>query len=520
MENKKFSFGKVKDIQMKEILNTECLYADFSGVKYLYNQLGRTSYPLIKQEIEMCFKTYAKDYIIRFGKYKGKTIEQVDKIDPFYIQEYLLKKGNEEVKVIVDYYLQHNRKSKGIAYNQIQQNEYNKIGKLVDEINNKSERDIIMILNVMGFNYIEKKGFIKCPHCGFQKKGRWPAYLKKGNGKSYFIGCEKCGNKKDIIVFVKEYYNLSYKEAVKKTAGLLGINENDIDINNIASREFMLKANDEIVIQSCSLEEIDLEPFGLVKGVMHPYFFKRGFNLRDAEKLEVGYSGKNCTNEFKNRICFTIRDINGNNVGVVGRNCEEENEFYDRMIRKHNINKNLGKEEQLNIVLKKYNYIKYKVLKGFNKSYVLYNMDRVSKLSKDIIFVCEGTVDVLKMVTKHNYQKTVGMLGKDLGQGQLYVLYNHYKEVRDKVKIYLFVDNDKAGLDAFETNVKKLQELGFTQIYKMVLDGVKDAGGATKAQVDEAYRKAQLVPVKYKKKNVVLENTDTGEISILENALK
>lgn len=64
MENKKFSFGKVKGIEMKEILNTQCLYADFSGAKYLYNQLGRTSYSLVKQEIEMCFKTYAKDYIM------------------------------------------------------------------------------------------------------------------------------------------------------------------------------------------------------------------------------------------------------------------------------------------------------------------------------------------------------------------------------------------------------------------------------------------------------------------------
>lgn len=519
MGNKKFSFGKVKGIEMKEILNTECLYADFSGAKYLYNQLGRTSYPLVKQEIEVCLKTHAKDYIIRFGKYKSKTIEQVDKVDPYYVQEYLLKKGNEEVKVIVDYYLKYNRKSNGIGYNDIQQAEYNKIGKLVDEINNKSERDIIMILNVMGFNYIEKKGFLKCPHCGFQKKGRWPAYLKKGNGKSYFIGCEKCGNKKDIIVFVKEYFNLSYQEAVKKIAGLLRINEDDIDINNIAGREFIPKEDDEIVIQSCTLKEIDLDPFGLVKGVMHPYFFKRGFNLSDAEALGVGYAGKKCTNTFKNRICFTVRDIDGRPVGVIGRACEEENEYYENAIKKFNISKDFDKEKQLEIAKNKKNdYAKYIVLVGFNKSYVLYNMDKVSKLSKDRLFICEGPIDVLKMVTKHGYQKTVAMMGRDLGIGQLYVLYNHYKDVRDKVKIYLFVDNDKAGLDAFETNVEKLQELGFTQIYKMVLEGANDAGEATKAQVDEAYRKATLVPIKYKKKKAVLENTDTREINVLEEA--
>lgn len=376
-----------------------------------------------------------------------------------------------------------------------------------------------MILNIMGFNYIEKKGFLKCPHCGFQKKGRWPAYLKKGNGKSYFIGCEKCGNKKDIIVFVKEYFNLSYQEAVKKTAGLLRINEDDIDINNIAGREFIPKAEDKIVIQSCTLKEIDLDPFGLVKGVMHPYFFKRGFNLSDAETLGVGYAGKKCTNSFNNRICFTVRDAEGRPVGVIGRACEEENEFYENAMKKFNISKDFDKEKQLKILKdKEVEYVKYKVLKGFKKSFVLYNMHKVSKLGKDRLFICEGSMDVLKMVTKHGYQKTVGMLGKDLGQGQLYALYNHYKDVRDSLKIYLFIDNDAAGLDAFETNVKKLQELGFTHIYKMLLDGAKDAGEATKAQVDEAYRKAALVPIKYKKKKIVLENVDTDEVSILEEA--
>ena len=43
-----------------------------------------------------------------------------------------------------------------------------------------------------------------------------------------------------------------------------------------------------------------------------------------------------------------------------------------------------------------------------------------------------------------------------------------------------------------ENNVKSLQELGFRNIYKMVLEGAKDAGRSHKEQVDKAYKTAQL----------------------------
>ncbi|MFL0270116.1 toprim domain-containing protein [Candidatus Clostridium radicumherbarum] len=515
MENKKFSFGIVKGIEMGEVLNNRCLYSGYSGLKYLYNQLQRTSYPLVKEEIEECMSIYAKDYIITFGKYNGRTLEDIYKADRCYIEEYLLKNAGEEVKLIINQYLSNNRASKDLGYNDFQQNAYKKVAKLIEEINDRSSREIILALNMMGFDYKENKGFTECPYCGYNKKGRWPSYLKKREGQTYYIGCEKCDNDKNIITFVQEQYNLTYPEAVKKLAALLGIST-DISSDEVVIKDFKPKTEDEIKIQCCCLDEVDLEPFGFANGVMHPYFFHRGYDLQDADIFKIGFAGRKCTNNFKNRVCFTIRDMDGRCVGVIGRSVESEQEFYDKIIEKSRISKDLPYDKQLDVVKKKYEYKKYIFTKGFKKSFTLYNFDKVSKMEKDKIFICEGTLDVVSMADEYGFRQTVGMMGKELGLGQLYQLYKHYKDIRDKVEIYLFIDNDNAGRQGMETNIKHLQELGFTQLYKMVLKNGNDAADSCYQQVKDAYSEAELIPIKYNKKKIVLENVDSNECTILE----
>ena len=81
MKNKSFSFGKVNGMDMLEIMNMEIIHANFSGLQYLWGQYKRSTNNLVKEEIAECFKTYAGDYIIRFGKHKGLTLKQIDKIN-------------------------------------------------------------------------------------------------------------------------------------------------------------------------------------------------------------------------------------------------------------------------------------------------------------------------------------------------------------------------------------------------------------------------------------------------------
>jgi DNA primase len=114
----------------------------------------------------------------------------------------------------------------------------------------------------------------------------------------------------------------------------------------------------------------------------------------------------------------------------------------------------------------------------------------------------------MKMHLQHGYKNTVAMLGHTISKGQLYQLYSLYKSRRDILKVYLFIDNDATGYATAENNIQQLQELGFINIYKMALQGVKDAAEASKEQVDNAYCAAELQPSKYPKKRIIIYDAD------------
>ena len=237
--------------------------------------------------------------------------------------------------------------------------------------------------------------------------------------------------------------------------------------------------------------------------------------------MEVYFAGRDCTNGFRNRICFLVRDLEGRLVGVVGRSKYSEEEHYGYWAKRLELDDTMSREEKIKeIENQNCKYKKYYNFEGFKSGCTLYNANRLVNSSKEEVFIVEGPFDVMKMVLKHGYKNTVGMFGHSLSKGQLYQLYQLYENVREKIKIYLLVDNDEAGLKGFENNVKSLQELGFRNIYKMILEGVKDAGEATKEQVDKAYKTAQLQTIRYNKKKIVVKDYDTGLKSIVEGTQK
>ena len=164
-------------------------------------------------------------------------------------------------------------------------------------------------------------------------------------------------------------------------------------------------------------------------------------------------------------------------MGVIGRSKYSEKEHYNYWAKRLRLDGNMSREEQIEeIKNQNCSYKKYYNFNGFKSGHTLYNANRLSVENKDEVFIAEGPFDVMKMVLKHGYKNTVGMLGHSLSRGQLYQLYELYKDKTDTIKVYLLVDNDEVGLKNFEKNVKSLQELGFKNIYKMIIEGVKDAG--------------------------------------------
>ncbi|WP_213818959.1 toprim domain-containing protein [Garciella nitratireducens] len=518
MGNKTFTFGKVKGMDMVKVMNMETIHASFTGLQYLWGQYKRSTNDAVKEEIAECFKTYAGDYIVRFGKYKGLTLKQINELNRSYLENYLTHNDNEEIRVVVKTYLKYHPEKMNGEYNNYQQQTYAYYNELKQKINDSSQSNIEYVIRTVGYA-IENGKFEHCPWgCDMHSKRYQHAILKKGKDDSYFVGCFKCGKRENFIKFVCEKKNYSFTEALEWITGVLGITVSNIQKTNVAEikKEFV-NAEEEIVLEKRILPEISLEGFGFNKGVYPPAFFKRGFTVKDAEEMEVYFAGRDCTNGFKNRICFLVRDLEGRLVGVVGRSKYSEEEHYDYWAKRLELHKTMSREEQIReIENQNCIYKKYYNFEGFKSGCTLYNANRLVNSSKEEVFIVEGPFDVMKMVLKHGYKNTVGMFGHSFSKGQLYQLYQLYENVREKIKIYLLVDNDEAGLKGFENNVKSLQELGFRNIYKMVLEGVKDAGEATKEQVDKAYKTAQLQTIRYNKKKIVVKDYDTGLKSIVE----
>lgn len=513
-----FSFGKVKGMQMEEVLNMQKIHASFSGLQYLWGMHKKTQQEFIRKEIETCFKVYAKDYVIQFGQYKGMNLFDIDYENEGYVVNYLAKNRSEEISGIVNYYLQYCRNKNRKQYNSCQEHVYKVYAQLREEINNINRKgDIIKVLEDMGLVVKNENAkytpLIRCPF-GCEKKisPYQHAYLLYGNQGSWMISCCKCNHRTNFIKFVAEQKGISDIEAINYITSIIGIKSNRVhlcqDINDIQNK--IEKRQEEVQLVTKRLPEINLEEFGFRKRVYPPYYYKRGFTNEDGEKMGVYYAGKYCTNGFKSRICFTVRDLDNRIVGVVGRSQFTENEYYDNQIKYHNMDMSLSKDEQIEVLkTMKRGYIKY-----YNKlesSYVLYNCNLLANKKVDEIFICEGPFDVMKMVCHHEYENTVGMFGKDLKSGQLYQLYQLFKDNRENLKIHLFVDNDEAGIKAFEENVKKLQELGFKNIYKMILKNGKDAAEATKEEVDYAYNSSELQCVRYTQKKITIIDEDASK---------
>lgn len=518
MENKSFSFGKVKGMDMLEVLNMETIHANFSGLQYLWGQYKRSTNDLVKKEIAECFRKYSGSYIIRFGKYEGLTLKQIDVINRSYLNNYLTHNDNEEIRVVVKTYLKYHPEKMNGQYNNYQQQTYAYYHELKQRLDNSSQLEMEYVLKVMGYR-IDNGKLEHCPWgCDMHSKRYQHAILKKGTDDSYFIGCFKCGERKNFIKFVCEKKGYRFIEAVEWISRVLGITvSNHPQINVEEMKKEYANIDQEVILEKRILPEIRLKGFGFNNGVYPPMFFRRGFTEKDAEEMEVYFAGRDCTNDFKNRICFLVRDLDDRLVGVVGRSKYSEEEYYNYWAKRLGFDDSISREEQIKeINNQNCNYIKYYNFEGFKSGCTLYNANRLVDSGKEEVFIVEGPFDVMKMVLKHGYKNTVGMFGHSLSKGQLYQLYQLYKDTRDKVKVYLLVDNDEVGLKNFENNVKSLQDLGFRYIYKMIIEGAKDAGEATKEQVDKAYRTAQLQPIRYSRKRIVVKDYDIGLKSIIE----
>ncbi|MFD2230807.1 DNA primase [Alkalimarinus sediminis] len=256
-----------------------------------------------------------------------------------------------------------------------------------------------------------------------------------------FYHCFGCGASGNAIVFLREYENLSFNEAVEELARSAGMEvprdevvkkQYDASQLLIDALEFAADYYEQQLHQHSLKEHAQqyLKKRGLTSEVIKTY--KLGFAPTDksnlaplcsAERLKALVDTKIVFNDssrppfdlFRNRIMFPIRNTRGKTIGFGGRT--------------------LGND--------KAKYINSPESPVFHKSHEVYGIYEAYKTNRQLekLLVCEGYMDVVALA-QYGITYGVATLGTATNQDNLNALLRHVNHL-----VFCF-DGDAAGLKA------------------------------------------------------------------------
>lgn len=516
--SKTFTFGIVRKMDMVEVLNANNIYQGIKGLDYLFWMLDNSVTDTIKEEIEFCLKNYAGEYIVSFSKkYRGKTIKEIDNIDPYYLEEFLNHKDREpSIQRIAEYYLKYCR-TEGSSIS-LKGDAYRKIAYLTHQINKNSSHDIAIAVYSVFKDILNINIFEQCPSCGLAKNNRWQGIIKRDKENNPYLECKGCGYNIEIMSFLCHYLQMSKKEVVYKIAQYLGVDTDvkDLDETDILDiKETTDKKGDCIFLQYKEMKPTDLGTLGLEKCKATAKFFKDAkLSNYYIERFQLMYAGDNADDYLRGRVCFPVKDENGQVIGVMGKNVISKEQHYKNELAKRKFIEGVTYEQKLQVIDRTTPYTEYKTNIGFNKSFALYNIDKAAKSNLNRLFIWNSPDEVISMVKEFNHEKAVSIMQDVLSKGQLYLLYKHFKDERGKLKIYLpLKDGEPNSSEYVKENAMKLAEIGFKHIYIFHIEDYKSS-----FLLEFLYSKVNRVDITdISKKEIWLENLGTEEKILLED---
>ena len=202
--------------------------------------------------------------------------------------------------------------------------------------------------------------------------------------------------------FMRDRYSLEYK--------VLGENSKTLNIKRWDEVNSPASMSDKRV----ALPLWKIAPFHSGKKT-YGYFFDRGFTEDDMKKFMIGYDDVSRTVTIP--VFYEDRVL----AGVIGR-------YIDKGRKKNE---------------------RYKIYGGFNRSKLLYPVDKYEDIGGTVILV-EGQFDAIRMHSL-GYRNTLSSMTDHLSSAQCTWITEHCDVV-----IYIG-DNDKRGLEAREKNYEKLK---------------------------------------------------------------
>lgn len=296
--------------------------------------------------------------------------------------------------------------------------------------------------------------------------------------KGYYH-CFGCGAGGDVITFIKQIENLDYIEAVRFLAQRAGMPmPEDKDDGTAQKRQRMYEMNreagkyfhkllfspegrqglDYLMRRGLSEHTIKLFGLGFAKDDFHGlHYHLKSLGYSEFEMADASLIVNNNNrlyDKFRNRVMFPIFDTRGNVVGFGGRALSDE---------------------------AKPKYLNSSETMVFNKSTLLFALNKAKYTKSEFMILCEGYMDVIAM-HQAGFDCAVASLGTSLTEQQCGILSRLGKK-----EVVLSYDSDEAGQRAAARAINLLSAAG---VHSRVLkiEGAKDPDEFIKKYGAEAFR--------------------------------
>lgn len=307
-------------------------------------------------------------------------------------------------------------------------------------------------LNAKGSNFVGL--------CPFHQDNN-PSFTVSPSKKIY--KCFVCGEGGNVISFTQKFFNLSFKESLKKLAELNDIKyvDNSIKIVNTTDNNILFES--QLFFQSylTSFEKAE---------VGRKYLENREISLELADEFGIGFSpqnGSSLINYFnKNEnLSFSLQELQQS--GIVNY----ERDFFINKVMIP-INDEFGRVigfsgRSIDETLPKYMNSKNSLV--FNKSNVLYNFHRAIKhVSKGEIIIVEGFFDCISLY-KVGIRNSVATMGTSFTKQHINLL------VKNNVKkVILAMDQDSAGQKSIFDAGQMIVQNSLIEVNTIKYDNCKD----------------------------------------------
>ncbi len=376
-----------------------------------------------------------------------------------------------------------------------------------------SRADIVQIIG----NYINvvKKGRNYAAVCPFHDDSSPSLMISQ---EKQIFKCFVDGHGGNAIGFVQQYEKISFEEATKKVAELIGF-----DHESLHKKNYYDNVDEKIKRQYKCISDLN-EYYGYTllseKGEKaYDYLTKRNITEEEMEYFQIGYSqqdgkttikyllskghslksindigiasnySEDASDKFQGRVIFSVHDIRGQVVGFSGRLLEK--------------NDNSPK------------YVNSQETSIFHKGNVFYNLHNAVKIARQekYIYLVEGFMDVIALY-KVNIRSVIALMGTNITKEQIRILKSLNVEIR------VCLDGDEAGQQA---SMKIVTMLNAAQVPCVIINNNNNSADtdeilnehgteALKSYLENIQSPFEFIINYYKKTNKLQTNSDKDKL--------